>query len=1204
MSNISLYSKDFKTKYGDLENCTECFVEEERNGLFELNLICPISDPLYKKLEKENIIVARANDTLLNQKFRIYNTKKVMKNCVQVYAKHISFDTEHDYLESINISKQSCEYVLGQIFRNSKFSKHYIGISNIIEAQDYHIEDANLSEAIAGKEGSIIDTFGNGAEILRDNETISVLNRRGHVLDLSIEYAKNLTGFELEEDTSELVTCIRPYATFTNQETNQGGIIYGNYVTSPLSDRYAHLYIKSIDYTERFEEGDEITVAKLESLAEKEFSVNRVDIPKQNYKIEFVPLSKCVGYEGLEDKMTLCDTVAIKDTRYDVDTEAKIIYVKYDVIKEMYHSMELGDPKTALNEVVAGPEGKPGKPGLDGQDGKPGTNGPQGIPGEPGEDGQSLYTWVKYADDDKGNGLSNYPTNKKYIGFAYNKKTNVESENPRDYTWSLIKGEDGMDGVPGTPGEDGKTLYTWIRYANTITGEGISNSPIGKEYIGFAYNKETAVESNSPSDYIWSLIKGEDGVQGPQGPQGQTTYTWIKYSINANGNPMTDSPTADSKYIGIAVNKTTPSESSNYTDYTWSKFKGEDGSDGAQGIPGAPGADGKTYYTWIKYSDNPNGIPMDDNPNRIYMGIAVNKTTAAEGTNPSDYTWSRIRGKDIDEFPDTLPATPTLTTVAGWTIVTLSWTFEAETHYTYELYASKTNNFSPATSNLIYKGQASTFLHEVKPGETWYYKVCGANTYGRRTAFSSQRSASTTKVTELSSYVANLAIDDALIRNLRLDRAWVGKLNATYLDIKGNFSVTDGNNKRTLDIDSYGNVVLSPTTMEVNSATGIKILHTGGAYTQLNNKDLRQVNSSGKTTLALNGWQYKCYEFGANNNFIGGMTPTGSDSGYWKTSLFSNGDDYPVSLSYIGSDGLLYDYIHCTRTANSQNRAGITFRQHVHMHHNGVKIFWNEASKDKHQVYMYAGDSAAGSSSITTWGLWDNTLNQLLMRFFTDGSLQIGKHLKMYKGNSIWGRNPNDAEMMMVENPASGKLYFGPPQSQVSNSTNTGGIGQITYLRGGETRIYAHWSAVYLGSSGSTAVTSDRNLKHSIESLDDRYDKLFDLLNPVTYIYNDHKRKHVGFIAQEVEEALLEAGISNDEFAGLCINKDFTDDPNGDGGTFYEKLYTLRYEEFIALNIKASQKDRVRINKLEKENQDLKERLDKIEKLLEEKGLI
>lgn len=157
------------------------------------------------------------------------------------------------------------------------------------------------------------------------------------------------------------------------------------------------------------------------------------------------------------------------------------------------------------------------------------------------------------------------------------------------------EGPQGIPGAPGEPGEDGApgaTTYTWIRYADTSAGGGISNDPTGKAYIGFAYNKTTPVESNTPGDYTWSLIKGpqgDQGVPGAPGDDGTTTYTWIKYADVASGSGMYDTPTASTKYIGIAVNKTTPTESTTPGDYTWSQFRGNDGSNGSDGADGADG---------------------------------------------------------------------------------------------------------------------------------------------------------------------------------------------------------------------------------------------------------------------------------------------------------------------------------------------------------------------------------------------------------------------------------------------------------------------------------------------------------------------------------------------------------------------------------------------------------------------------------------
>lgn len=90
-----------------------------------------------------------------------------------------------------------------------------------------------------------------------------------------------------------------------------------------------------------------------------------------------------------------------------------------------------------------------------------------------------------------------------------------------------------------------------------------------------------------------------------------------------------------------------------------------------------------------------------------------------------------------------------------------------------------------------------------------------------------------------------------------------------------------------------------------------------------------------------------------------------------------------------------------------------------------------------------------------------------------------------------------------------------------------------------------------LKSSDGTVITSDRNAKEDIREDLDRYLDLFDRLRPASFRLKGGKRRHTGFIAQDVEEAMKEAGIDSRDFAGLVIDEE--------GG------YGLRYEEFVPL---------------------------------------
>lgn len=202
--------------------------------------------------------------------------------------------------------------------------------------------------------------------------------------------------------------------------------------------------------------------------------------------------------------------------------------------------------------------------------------------------------------------------------------------------------------------------------------------------------------------------------------------------------------------------------------------------------------------------------------------------------------------------------------------------------------------------------------------------------------------------------------------------------------------------------------------------------------------------------------------------------------------------------------------------------------------------------------------------------------------------------------------NWKDGQVHDIVNRGSDGLnsYFGP--------ASTNGMKTVANLRGYTVRLYNHGGGTYLGSSGSTAITSDRNLKKDIYDLSDKYVEFFMKLRPVTYKYNAKEnighRDHLGYIAQEVEDALTTSGLTTEQFAGICIENDVTLDFDEDSSLtdkereankiHYDKLYSLRYEEFIALNTHMIQKAYKKIEEQQTEIDDLKARLSKLESMI------
>ena len=147
------------------------------------------------------------------------------------------------------------------------------------------------------------------------------------------------------------------------------------------------------------------------------------------------------------------------------------------------------------------------------------------------------------------------------------------------------------------------------------------------------------------------------------------------------------------------------------------------------------------------------------------------------------------------------------------------------------------------------------------------------------------------------------------------------------------------------------------------------------------------------------------------------------------------------------------------------------------------------------------------------------------------------------------------------------------------------------------------WKSVY--AVNGTIQTSDKNLKTDIQEIDQKYIDLFDRLTPVSFRFTDGDRVHIGFISQDVKAAMDDVGISDTEFAAFCRDvKIEYDEKTGKETAVVDDsgnpvfVYSLRYSEFISLNSKMIQLNRQKIANQDREIQELREKIQKIESLL------
>lgn len=258
---------------------------------------------------------------------------------------------------------------------------------------------------------------------------------------------------------------------------------------------------------------------------------------------------------------------------------------------------------------------------------------------------EGTYFYIRYSEYADGHIMTDAPTDTtQYMGTCSTSSPTAPT-NYKEYTWCRVRGEDGGEGTPGQPGEDGKSQYFHVKYSNDGKTFTSNNGETLGDWMGTCVN-ETEADPTEFSAYTWRKIVGEDGtngIDGVDGHDGQSSYFFVKYSANADGNPMTEVPDDNTKYMGTCSTNIDEAPTDPGA-YTWTQCRGNDGTNG---IPGPAGADGRTQYLHIKYSDDGKTFTADNGEELgAYIGTLVD-FNEADSTNFNDYTWKKFTG-DVD----------------------------------------------------------------------------------------------------------------------------------------------------------------------------------------------------------------------------------------------------------------------------------------------------------------------------------------------------------------------------------------------------------------------------------------------------------------------------------------------------------------------------------------------------------------------------
>lgn len=348
---------------GILYDAISAEVTEVRNAEFELELKYPVGGEWAQALTQNRYILVKPNDYDEPHAFRIYEIEKEAdSNQITVKGVTKTDELSGNVIKPLSIKSATPSAAWEQLKRVAVDPIEYNFISDIQTAKDTNMDIRNVLNAIAGEEGSFIDTW--GGEIKRTNNTIYLYSKRGKDHVTTIRPRKNLKNVKVKSSMAGKFTRILPYATFTPEGENEAEqVIYGDIIKSPHYDDYFVKRIVPLDLSSEFndssthKEGEETkkkapTPAQVTAKAQSYFTSKNKDAdkPDLSVEVEMIPLQDSTEWDrriiqALE-KIQLCDTVDVYVPKIDCDVTVKVRKIVYDVLRERIIKIEASSSGT------------------------------------------------------------------------------------------------------------------------------------------------------------------------------------------------------------------------------------------------------------------------------------------------------------------------------------------------------------------------------------------------------------------------------------------------------------------------------------------------------------------------------------------------------------------------------------------------------------------------------------------------------------------------------------------------------------------------------------------------------------------------------------------------------------------------------------------------------------------------------------------
>lgn len=366
---ISIYEKDhaanvnanaYQTQgLGTLPDAKAAFVEGQFQEECVLTLQYPANGSNAGLLKEERILQSKINDTDI-QLMRIYEVRKSLDgNTFTVLAEPLFNDVRKNFIPLLDITEQVGILVawqravaLAKPALNTNLYKIALEGGATTSMATQHMEQANLLQFFAGKEGSLLQ-MRNPLEFKKDNGTMIISRRLGREHAISAVYTRNLNGLEYTINTQDVVTAYYPFAKYKPEGSEEEILI--ELPNKVIVQDNAGLYngtTKTVDFSEDETVKD---VATLQTAFDAYVLANEAErTPNISAKVDLITLRNQRGYEKFIGWQTvqLGDGVDVYHPDWDITLSARLMKYHYNILTDRYESLEIGDIKrTFLDDI-------------------------------------------------------------------------------------------------------------------------------------------------------------------------------------------------------------------------------------------------------------------------------------------------------------------------------------------------------------------------------------------------------------------------------------------------------------------------------------------------------------------------------------------------------------------------------------------------------------------------------------------------------------------------------------------------------------------------------------------------------------------------------------------------------------------------------------------------------------------------------------